>query len=79
MGATPDSNTEVVYLADMPLGRGQDTSKPLYMGLAGQNISMDEDMGRPDDFFHITYDTIETEFNVNRYMMWAGYETSTLV
>ena len=72
---------EIVYIADLVKGhdgfRGIDTSYPIYMGLEGKSIK-DDYIKRPDDFFTRSDDNPEViNDNIDRYLDWANYETSS--
>lgn len=79
LGATPEWSTEVGILAEYPLGRGLDTSKPIYMGLLGLDINFDKDPGRPENYFHVTHDAPKIEHNVASFLTWAGYDDPSSV
>ena len=75
LGAS-DPFDEVLYLAAVGLGRGIDTSAPIYMGRWG--MVLEEGHGyraRPKDFFKISrVNTETTEKNILTYLEWALYD-----
>lgn len=75
LGASHPFN-EVLYLAAVGLGRGIDTSAPIYMGRWG--MVLDEHSAyraRPKDFFKINRVSAEwTEKNILTYLEWALYD-----
>jgi len=74
---------EVFNLSEMTDGlngfRGIDTSLPVYMGLEGLNIRNGFDyIKRPTDFFTRSDDNQEMILkNIQTYLQWARYETSS--
>ncbi len=66
---------EVGYLAETGVGRGIDTSAPIYMGLDGYVLAnMDPWFPRPKDYFSMSKDHKVVRTNINTYLDWANYD-----
>ncbi len=81
LGASPWMR-EIVLLAEMTRGlpnfRGIDTSMPIYMGLEGHSIVMNDWMPRPENFFTRSDDNeMMIENNIMTYLDWALYANET--
>lgn len=74
LGATSDLD-EVGYLDEVGIGRGIDTSAPIYMGLKGRDITKNDlYIPRPNNFFNLADDNPLVEQNINTYLDWANYD-----
>lgn len=74
LGATRDLD-EVGYLDEVSVGRGIDTSAPIYMGIKGRDIrKSDLYIPRPTNFFEMAKDNDIVEQNINTYLGWANYD-----
>lgn len=74
LGATADLD-EVGYLEQAGVGRGIDTSAPVYMGLKGRDIrKIDLYIPRPNDYFESSKDFPLVERNIKTYLEWANYD-----
>ncbi len=71
---------EVGYLAETGVGRGIDTSAPIYMGLRRARIKdMDPWVPRPSDYFQKSTDNPAIEENINTYLDWANYDRTEVL
>jgi hypothetical protein len=76
LGANKDLD-EVGYLAETGVGRGIDTSAPIYMGLEGRDIKINDlYIPRPSDFFDASKDDVLVGQNIATYLDWAKYDRS---
>lgn len=74
LGATRDLD-EVGYLDGIGIGRGIDTSAPVYMGLKGRDIAKNDlYIPRPTNFFELGADTPLVDTNITTYLNWANYD-----
>jgi len=73
LGASNDLD-EVGYLEQTGVGRGIDTSAPIYMGLKGYDIRFQDWTARPLNFFDLSKDTGLVEKNIETYLGWANYD-----
>jgi hypothetical protein len=66
---------EVMHLADVGIGRGIDTSAPIYISQLGLRIgNKDAYKARPDDYFSSArIDKQVAEENIDIYLRWAKY------
>jgi hypothetical protein len=77
LGATRDLD-EVGYLDEIGIGRGIDTSAPIYMGMKGRDIAKNDlYIPRPTNYFELSRDTSLVEQNINTYLDWANYDRET--
>lgn len=65
---------EVGYLEEAGVGRGIDTSAPIYMGMKRKLIISDDWVRRPNDFFVMSKDESEIQMNIDTYLRWANYD-----
>lgn len=65
---------EVGYLHETGVGRGIDTSAPVYMGMKERLIIKHEYVNRPNDYFMMSKDTNELKLNIDTYLKWAQYD-----
>jgi hypothetical protein len=66
---------EVGYLDETGVGRGIDTSAPIYMGLQGHVLAnMDPWFPRPNDYFSKSRDNPMIKDNISTYLEWANYD-----
>ncbi len=66
---------EVGYLAGTGVGRGIDTSAPIYMAMEGLVLAnMDPWFPRPNDYFQKSRNSPMIERNVETYLEWANYD-----
>ncbi len=66
---------EVGYLEETGVGRGIDTSAPVYMGLEGYVLAnMDPWVPRPSNYFQKSRNNPMIEKNINTYLGWANYD-----
>ncbi len=74
LGATRDLD-EVGYLAEAGVGRGIDTSAPIYMGLKGFVLAnYDPYIPRPSNYFRLSRSTSTVKDNIDTYLDWADYD-----
>lgn len=73
LGAAHDLD-EVGYLEQIGIGRGIDTSAPIYMGLKGHDIRIADYYARPQNFFELSKNHFMVERNVDTYLGWANYD-----
>lgn len=73
LGATRDLD-EVGYLEETGIGRGIDTSAPIYMGLKGWDIKIHDWASRPPDYFDLDKDNKMVDKNIKSYLRWANYK-----
>ena len=66
--------TEVIALADIGVGRGIDTSLPIYMGLEELTLTSPY-ISRHPEYFDATYTNKYVDDNVRTYLQWAKYTT----
>lgn len=67
---------EVGYLAETGVGRGIDTSAPIYMAMEGRELESDgvPNTKRPKRFFKMAKDNPTVERNIDTYLDWANYD-----
>ncbi len=66
---------EVGYLAETGVGRGIDTSAPIYMAMEGLVLEdFDAYVSRPKDFFKRSRDSSTIKRNIDTYLDWANYD-----
>jgi hypothetical protein len=70
---------EVGYLAEIGVGRGIDTSAPIYIGMKDYPLSQFEVFkanfgSRPRNFFRSSVDTPMIGANIETYLGWANYD-----
>jgi hypothetical protein len=66
---------EVGYLDEIGVGRGIDTSAPIYMGMRGYVLeNYDPWIPRPNDYFLMSRDTHQIQPNIDTYLGWANYD-----
>ncbi len=71
---------EVGYLAETGVGRGIDTSAPVYMGLQGYVLAnFDPYVPRPSNYFSMARNHQMVEKNIDTYLDWANYDRDELL
>ena len=72
LGADSHLN-EVMLLGETGVGRGIDTSAPVYMAMEGLELT-DSYVTRPEDYFKRSRNNSTIKRNIDTYLDWAGYD-----